>query len=324
MPAPGRQRGVALVTALLVLALTVVVATEMTTRQHFDVRRTANILALEQAHQIALGGERWAMAVLARDRRNEPQPGQEASAAEVDTARVDSLDEDWAQTLPALPVEGGQIAGGIEDLQGRFNVNNLIDGEAVDALALGRFERLLESLEIEPGLAQAVIDWLDANAETSFPDGAEDDFYASRTPPYLSANRPAAAISELRAVRGMEADIWRRLSPHITALPTATAINVNTASAPVLQALVPALGAGEAEQLVARAREEPFESVAEFLEEDVVAAREPESTRLAVRSDHFRVRSAVALGPLTYTLYSWLRRNDNGASLVLRRARVAY
>ena len=318
------QRGAALITALLGLALTVVVATEITTRQHFDVRRTGNILALEQAHQIALGGERWAAAVLARDRRNEPQPGQEAGAGNIDTASVDSLDEDWAQVLPALPVEGGQIAGGITDLQGRFNVNNLIDGEAVDALALARFERLLEALEIDPGLAQAVVDWLDEDVETTFPNGAEDDFYAGQVPPYLSANRPAAVISELRQLRGMEEAIWQRLAAHITALPAPTAINVNTASGPVLQAVVPGLDAGAAEQLVARAREEPFQSIGEFLEQDVVADSDTESTRLAVRSDHFRVQSAVALGPLTYTLYSWLQRNDNGASRVLRRARVAY
>lgn len=318
-----RQQGTALITALLVLALTVVVATEMTASQRFDVRRTGNILALEQAHQIALGGERWAVAVLARDRRNEPPPGQELAGGE-DTASVDALDEDWAQVLPPLPVEGGQVSGRIVDLQGRFNVNALVDGEAVDALALARFERLLEALEIEPSFAQAVIDWLDADRETTFPDGAEDDFYAALTPPYLSANRPLGAISELRQLRGLEPAAWRRLAPHIAALPGPSAINVNTASPAVLQALVPGLGAGAAGQLAARAEEEPFASVTEFAAEDVVDGSGLELTGIDVRSSHFRVQTAVALGPLEYTLYSWLRRNDNGASRVLRRARVAF
>lgn len=319
---PGRQHGTALITALLVLALTVVVATDMTTQQQFDVRRTGNMLTLEQAHQIALGGERWAVAVLARDRRDEPAPGRAGGGT--GTADVDSLDEDWAQQLPPLPVEGGQIGGRIIDLQGRFNINSLIVGEAVDALALARFERLLQALEIEPSLAQAVVDWLDGDAETTFPDGAEDDFYAGSTPPYLAANRPLAVISGLRLVRGFEPAIWRRLAPHITALPDSTAINVNTASAPVLQALVPGLDAGAAEQLVARAEEEPFASVPEFLEQGIVQEADVAAAGLAVRSDHFRVQIAVALGPLEYTLYSWLQRNDNGASRVLRRARVAY
>jgi hypothetical protein len=60
------------------------------------------------------------------------------------------------------------------------------------------------------------------------------------------------------------------------------------------------------------------------LEQGIVQEADVAAAGLAVRSDHFRVQIAVALGPLEYTLYSWLQRNDNGASRVLRRARVAY
>jgi len=323
MNGPLRQRGTALVTALLVLAMTVTLTADMAGEQHFDIRRTGNLLQLEQAHQIALGGERWAVAILARDRRGESAPGQELLSEEDSGADVDSLDEDWAQPLPPIPVEGGQIAGEVVDLQGRMNVNNLVVDGAVDALAMARFERLLAALEIEPGVAQAVVDWLDADSETTFPDGAEDDFYLSREHPYLAANRPLATISELRQVRGMEREDWRRLRPHVAALPDPTDINVNTASAPVLQALAADLDAGTAEQLAARAREEPFESIQAFLDEDVVADRDVEATGLAVRSSQFRVRAAVLLGRIEYTLYSWLQRDDNGASRVLRRARHA-
>lgn len=323
MRVPASQRGTALVTALLVLAMTVTLTADMAGEQHFDIRRTGNLLQLEQAHQIALGGERWAVAILARDRRGESSPGQDLVSEEDSGADIDSLDEDWAQPLPPIPVEGGQIAGDIVDLQGRFNVNNLVIDGAVDALALARFERLLAALEIEPGLAQAVVDWLDADSETTFPDGAEDDFYVSREQPYLAANRPPTTVSELRQVRGMEAEHWRRLRPHITALPEPANINVNTASAPVLQALAPDLDAGTAEQLAARAREEPFESTQQFLEEDVLAERDIEPAGLAVRSSHFRVRAAVLLGRIEYTLYSWLQRDDNGASRILRRSRHA-
>ncbi|MDZ7828506.1 MAG: type II secretion system minor pseudopilin GspK [Halofilum sp. (in: g-proteobacteria)] len=323
MRGPTSQRGTALVTALLVLAMTVTLTADMAGDQHFDIRRTGNLLQLEQAHQIALGGERWAVAILARDRRGESAPGQDPINAEDSGADIDSLDEDWAQPLPPIPVEGGQIAGEVVDLQGRFNVNNLVVDGAVDALALARFERLLAALEIEPGVAQAVVDWLDADSETTFPDGAEDDFYLSREQPYLAANRPLATVSELRQVRGMEAEPWRRLRPHVTALPDPVDINVNTASAAVLQALAPDLDAGTAEQLAARAREEPFESSQQFLEEDVLADRDIEAAGLAVRSSHFRLRAAVLLGRIEYTLYSWLQRDDNGASRVLRRARHA-
>lgn len=327
MAAPGRQRGTALVTALLVLAMTVTLTTDMASEQHFDIRRTGNLLQLEQAHQIALGGERWAVAILARDRRGETAPGraevQELLGEQDSGADIDSLDEDWAQPLPPIPVEGGQIAGEVVDLQGRFNVNNLIADGAVDALALARFERLLSALEIDRGIAQAVVDWLDADSETTFPNGAEDDFYLARERPGLAANRPLTVVSELRQVRGMEAENWGRLRPHLTALSDRVAVNVNTAGAPVLQALAPELGPGAAEQLAARAREEPFESAEEFLDEDVLADLDIEASGIAVRSAHFRVRAVVLLGRIEYTLYSWLQRDDNGASRVLRRARHA-
>jgi len=327
MTVPASQRGTALITALLVLAMTVTLTTDMASEQHFDIRRTGNVLQLEQAHQIALGGERWAVAILARDRRGETSPGQETGqqlfGESGSGADVDSLDEDWARPLPPIPVEGGQIAGEIVDLQGRFNVNNLIVDGTIDAIGLARFERLLAALEIEPGVAQAVVDWLDGDSETTFPDGAEDDFYLAREPGHLAANRRVTAVSELRPIRGMDADGWRRLRPHVTALPGPTEINVNTASAAVLRAVAQDLGAGAAEQLAARAREEPFETVQEFLDEDVIAELEVEPARLAVRSSHFRARAAVALGRIEYTLYSWLQRDDNGASRVLRRARHA-
>lgn len=317
------QHGTALVTALLVLFLTVTLATDMASRQQFDVRRTGNLLTLDQAHEIALGGERWAIAILARDRRGEAPPGQSLSADDDNSADVDSLEEGWAQPLPPIPVEGGQIAGRIIDLQGRFNVNNLVADGAVDALALARFERLLETLEIDRGVAQAVVDWIDADGETTFPSGAEDDFYIARGEPYLAANQPLVTVSELLLVRGIDNEIWTRLKPHVTAQPEATAVNVNTASAAVLGALAEGLDSGTAEQLAGRAAEEPFESVEEFLGEDVLADLEIDSNRIAVRSDHFRVRATVVLGRVEYTLYSWLQRDDNGASRVLRRARLA-
>lgn len=319
VPGPDRrQRGVALITVLLVVALATVAAVHMTSRNQFDQRRTGNRLALIQAHELALGGERWAVAILARDLR------------EGERGEVDSRDEGWAQVLPPIPVDGGQIAGRIEDMQGRFNINSLVTGDSVNAVAVERFERLLQALEIEPQVSQAVIDWLDSNSETTFPAGAEDDYYATLTEPYRAANRPLAVSSELRLVRGIDSDAWRRLAPHITALPDPrSGINVNTATDAVLQAIVPGLDAGTAGALREAAGETPFESVNEFVEHPLTASAtgtdEGELRRedLAVGSRFFRARIDVELGTIVYTLYSWLERDDNGASEVLRRTRTA-
>lgn len=306
--------GVALITVLLVLALATVAAVHMTRQTQLDLHRTSNRLALAQAHEIALGGEHWARSVLARIRRSDDYEG------------VDALNQAWAQLPPTMPVEGGQVTGAIQDMQGRFNVNSLTAGNTVDAVALERFERLLAAVDIDLQVAQAVIDWLDGNRETTFPAGGEDDYYLTLDPPYLAANRPVAAATELRLVRGIDAGGWRRLAPHVTALPGPTPINVNTATPAVLQAIVPGLDSNGAEALADEARDEPFSAVADFLDHALVSRsdtdQEAEATALDVGSDHFRVRVDVEIGTIEYTLYSWLVRDDNGASRVLRRSRT--
>jgi general secretion pathway protein K len=321
---------------LFVVALATAAAASMTGDHQFDIRRTGNRIALMQAHQIALGGEAWAMGILARDRRGETGTGGGQRGQR--NPEIDGRDEIWAQQLPPIPIEGGQVTGGIVDAQGRFNVNSLITaGDRIDAAALARFERLLRVLGLDPGIAQAVIDWQDANSETTYPGGAEDDFYSVLEDPYRAANQPVAVASELRMIRGADADAWRALAPHVTALPGATAINVNTATPAVLRAIVPGLGADEAEQLFELAAEEPFNSVNAFREHPLVRAARTRTAAdglgddggaegiagsLAIGTSHFRVRVDVQIGAIEYRLYSWLARNDNGASRVLRRART--
>lgn len=335
VPLPARERGVALITVLFVVALATAAAASMTGDHQFDIRRTGNRIALTQAYQIALGGESWAMGILARDRRGET--GTTGGRDPERNPEIDSRDEVWAQQLPPIPIEGGQVTGRIVDAQGRFNINSLIAGDRVDATALARFERLLQVLGLNREIAQAVIDWLDANSETTYPGGAEDDFYTALEDPYRTANQPAAAASELRLIRGIDAAAWRLLAPHVTALPEATAINVNTATPTVLRVIIPGLGEGEAEQLAELAAEEPFDSVDAFRRHPLVRqaieqgggdgtdtgnAAEAIGGSLAIGTSYFRVRVDVRIGAIEYRLYSWLSRNDNGASRVLRRART--
>jgi general secretion pathway protein K len=317
---PGGQHGVALITVLLVVALVTAAAADMTGQQQLDVRRTGNRLALAQAHRIALGGEAWATAVLARDRRGQGSQGEEGALA------VDSHNEDWARVLPPMPIEGGQVAGRISDAQARFNVNALVVGDRVNAVALARFERLLSVVDVDPKVAAAVVDWMDSDGEPSRPQGAEDGFYAALDHPYRSANAPLATASELRLVRGIDSEAWRALAPHVTALPQATPVNVNTAGATVLRAIVPGLGEQAAEELAEQTDREPYTTVDAFLAEPRIAqaagAGEIPPGALATGSRHFRVRTDVQMGSLDYTLYTWLARDDNGAARVLRRSRT--
>src|SRR5690606_28484584 len=70
-------------------------------------------------------------------------------------------------------------------------------------IAIARFTLLLQALQLPPEILPAVLDWLDADGDTRFPNGAEDEYYTRLDEPYRAANGPFADVSELRLVRGI-------------------------------------------------------------------------------------------------------------------------
>lgn len=297
------QRGVALVTALLIVSLATVAAAAMATRLQVDMRRTANLLHGEQAYAYAIAAESWAIVELRRD------------AGE---SEHDALGEDWATALPPIAVEGGFVNGHIYDLQGRFNVNTLVtqDGKPADR-QLAYYQRLLTVLGLEPELAPALLDWIDADINATFPDGAEDDVYLLAQPPYRAANRPLTSISELRLVQGYTPEVMAVLSPHVTALPGQTAINVNTATAAVLQALHEQLTESDVEALLTDRGEDGYTELDGFLASDALAGLQLE-VELDVKSDWFSVLTDVTVGRGLARLESRVYRDKQSLQVVDR------
>jgi general secretion pathway protein K len=303
----GRQQGVALITALLVVALAVSAATAMATRLQVDVRRTGNLLHGEQAYAYALSAESWAYIILRKD------------AGE---SEYDALDEDWATALPPISVEGGIVSGRITDLQGRFNVNNLVaPGGKPDQVQVDYFKRLLTVLKLDPELSAALLDWIDADINATFPGGAEDDAYLLLDPPYRAANRPLVSISELQLIQGFTAEAVAALAPHVTALPKATAINVNTATPQVLLALDEDITEQGVEALVAEREQKPFTDNGDFLAHDSLAGVDPTIPPTGVSSDWFQVSTDVHVGNGQARVQSLLER-DSGKLHVVSRVRT--
>ena len=307
MNALRHKRGVALITAMLITALTASLAAGLAWNSALDVRRTMVLLFHEQGIQVALGAESWMRNIL-RDDLAESQ--------------TDHLGELWASDLPGLPIESdtvqGAVAGKIEDLQGRFNVNNLIDqnGE-IDQAVFDQFQRLLRVLEVDSRIAGITADWIDANQEAGFPDGAEDAIYTGFTPPYRTYNQPLTNVSELAALECMDKASYDRQWPHVTALPGRTSINVNTATAEVLRSLDDSLDEAAVERLMSLREEGGIPNIADTFSTLV----SPEMFSLLTESSgFFRLKAVVQIDTVRVTYFSILQRSPNGTVTTILRS----
>ena len=306
-----RQRGVALIVAVLIAALAAMLAASVSFKGYLDQRRTGNAVAMDQGFEVALGGEAWAADALRRDKQQ--------------SAKTDDFTEEWATPIPPIPLDDGNgnsygdFEGQLEDMQGRFNLNSLVvleGGELkTDPLAVARFERLLELLEMEPKWAKMIADWIDSDVQPEFPDGAEDPTYTGLTPPYRTANMPLTRASELLALANFGLDRYRKLEPFVTALPIGTPINLCTASPELLDALV----AGRTQFTMARDNttetrktrcfptKQDFESsLSNEEKQELVQGKVIDQT-----SSYFRATIWVTIGTTQYTLYSLLYRSGN-------------
>ena len=299
------MNGVALITAILVVALATTVAVAMVARQQFDVRRTANLLSVEQGMLYQQGIEGWSMQILRRDRKDN---------------NTDSLADAWAVSLPPLPVDEGMIAGQIVDLQGAFNLNTLWHDGKVDPLALERFKRLMMVVGVEQLSASSVIDWIDTDIDPTLPDGAEDDFYLGTPQPHRSANRFMASRSELLQLARMSMKDYQRLAPFVVALPTSSAINVNTAPKELLRSLAEGISDSDAAALIAARGEKGYKSVQEFLQQQALAGRGVSANGLSVTSNYFSVNSRLRIGIIENGYSAMIYRKENGDAVLVRRA----
>ena len=218
------------------------------------------------------------------------------------------------------------VSGLIEDEQGKFNLNNLVDPSSGQPRArdVTIFRQLLVQLDLDPGLADAVVDWVDANADLFGTAGAEDAYYLALPRPHRAANQAMLQPEELYRVKGFDAKIVARVRPHVTALP-ATArskVNVNTATRPLLAALLAGAEGDAAQMIVERRTTRPFAN-----RDDIVdAVKQPGLTGtidgdMDVKSAFFQVRVQVAQDDVHLAADALVQRKKDAVSLVWRRPR---
>jgi general secretion pathway protein K len=331
----GRQQGVALIIALILVALATVLASKLTFDGFLERRRAIGVLAAEQAVEFGYGAESLAADILIKDASN--------------GATQTTLAGAWAQATQPLPItpqddpEGepiGTLQGEMEDMQGRFNLNNLAHlttataseagTQTIQAVAQGQqpliedpvpyeqFKRLLISVNLEPRWADIARDWIDSD-DTPGAEGAEDQVYTSQNPPYRTGNWPMMSPAELMNMPGFGADRYRKIAPYVTALPTSTAaINICTAPALVLESLSPKLSGeySRSPEVMASARK-----IGCFPDPSSFSATLNGTVGLPktdTKSSYFRLTTRVTLGTTEFTLYSLLYRGNGKVSPLLR------
>lgn len=304
---PARmQRGVAVVMAVLVVALATSAATYMLWQQSLWVRQVENLTGRAQAEAIARAAAGWAATILAED---DPV--------------LDHLGEPWARRVPPFAAEQAQVAGAMFDEQAKFNVNNLARDGGVAPHDFVAFQRLLAALGLPANLAEAVLDWLDADGEVMQPSGAEDPYYLALDPPYRTAGRRVVDLAELVRVRGFDADILARLAPFVTALPEETPVNVNTAPAPVLQALLPGLSTEDMARVIEQRKTKPFQSREDFLRALARPTSGTVGAQLDVKSRYFSAETTVRFGRVVVAYRALFQRRDGRFPALVEVSHVA-
>lgn len=302
-----RQQGVVLISVLILVALAAVVSAALFFDTGMAARRSAASFGLEEALQLSQGAEALA-----------------AYALSEDTNQDDTPQDTWA-----TPVEATEVAPGIVleaqlvDLQGRFNINMLVgsDGKRDDN-AYKVFRRLLELLQLDPSLADMVVDWIDEDVQPETL-GGEDSLYMSQDIPHLTANLAMTSTSELMQMPDITPEVYRTLKPHIAALPPSVrTINVCMAQGHVLDALY-ALNEKESGHV------EYSLLSAEDLDERRTGGCFPRRTSLstgvpamqamtAERSSWFQLRTVVSVGSARFDLYSLINRSGRQARAIAR------
>lgn len=287
---PGKQKGLALLVAMLIVVLVATVAVSILHEEKFTLRKTAHIQGMERARLYAIGLEDWARLFLRQDREK---------------SDVDSLDEDWAIDVPGLPIEGGYLAGYLEDEQAKFNLNSVV----VSDLWVERFTRLCRNLEVDDIFIPALIDWIDQDFEVTYPDGMEENYQA-----YRVANRELTDISELLLVHNVTPEMYEKLRPYITALPATTTINVNTMSEVIFRSLGEE---GDVKQFIDEREEEAYSSVENFIERLQLPF---DAEGLSVGTNFFRAHGQVVQGEQVVNLNTLVYRDDKGGTSIYNRS----
>lgn len=291
-----RQRGAALLMAMVIVTLVATLSASMVWQQWRAVQVETAERVRTQASWVLSGALDWAMLILREDQRSggpdhlgEPWaiPLAEARLSTFLASDTDNNAADEAGAPDAF------LSGKVEDATARYNLRNVLSAEG-DLIPgeVAVLRRLCEYAGLSPALADGLASaWRRATLATQADDptlleklGGEE----ARSQAPLQPQR----LDELTWL-GMDAATVERLRPVLTVLPLRTKVNVNTAPREVLAAVIDGLDVGRAARLLQVRQRNPFKNVDEL--NNVLGAGSWNFERLSVSSDFFEVRGRLRL-----------------------------
>jgi len=267
---PRAQRGIALITAILIAALVASLAFALSARERQWLNLVSNRNDLAAAQSFALSAIDLARLTLRDDMRNN---------------QVDHLLEPWTVPVPPINVEEGKVGGRLIELQGRFNLYNLQSGGKVSSIGLAALQRLLATRNLPMHWAESLAQAMATQANLWQKTLAENKTANQAVSKIL----PVANLAELADLAGIDGEKLMVLEPLTVILPEATSVNVNFAPPEVLTALTPGLSLKDAERLVSRRATEHFKSAQDFVN------ALPENLRTSTASAPYTVESQYFL-----------------------------
>lgn len=331
----SRQRGLALIMAVLIAALAVTAVAFAAWRQQVRLRSVEVRADSAQAQLLLRASITIARTALIDDLRQDTRNG--ASASDDPTEELFTHRED-------TDVEKGHASGYIEDASGRFNLNELRDGQGINnAYRFVSYQRLLTQLSLDPELASTLADWLDSD-DQPLPNGAEDMYYLAQDPPRRTGNRDLSDITELLQIKGYTPQVIARLKPFVDVFPVTMpavnnpgTININFCSPELLTATLGVVDKSEAIALLREVRQQPYQSFADFytrlpkdIQNRIVASNGLQGelqNLLTAQTRFFYANLKLDYGRVHWSERVLLRRNDSNSTPksveVVRRMRLA-
>lgn len=305
------QRGAALLTAMVIVALVATLASAMIWQQWRAVQVEAAERGRIQAQWILAGAVDWARLILREDARSNSNK------------KIDHLGEPWATPLAEAKLssflaadrdntDGGIeafLSGGISDAQARYNLRNLIQIDPLKAAAEAKvLARLLESVGGDPDLATT----LAANLLRALPPPPTVPGGGQQADIPTPAVDPRAPLEPMRLEQmrwlGIDAATLAKLDPYVTWLPVPTPVNLNTAPREVIAAVLDGLDLGSADRLVSARQTNPFENLAAVT--SLLPGVVPDVKRADVKSSFFEVSGRLRLGERLVEQRAWVQRNN--------------